>query len=197
MDLIQFSQAKYREQGDFVNQPYKVKMFKKDNAAEIYLERDGHVWNDSEFMSLYVGKKITIYPGTDFFTARYTIKNINKSAIELWFGVEFAASLLAGNAPDRNYIIPGVELKNTNLASFGSVENVKNIFLRDDWLGIQVGFEVNKAATIWRFPIETISMSEAGFERVYQCSVIMPHWKIKLEPGKRWSVIIKESIEQL
>ncbi|MBN2411835.1 DUF1926 domain-containing protein [candidate division KSB1 bacterium] len=197
VDLKQFAQAQYREQGDFVNQPYNVKIVNKDESAEINLERNGHVWIGSEFVPLYVGKKILVGPGADSFTAKYTLKNTNNSAIELWFGVEFATSLLAGNAADRNYIIPGVELEKTNLASIGSVKNVKKIFLRDDWLGIQVGFEVNRTAAIWRFPIETISMSEAGFERVYQCSVIMPHWKIVLEPGNSWTVVIKESIEQL
>ena len=197
VDLTLFSQAKYREQGDFVNQPYKVKITKNENTVKLNLERDGHVWIGSEFMSLFMGKQITVRPRSDYFTVRYTIKNKNNAVMGLWFGVEFATSLLAGNAPDRNYIIPGVELKNSKLASIGSNENIKKILLRDDWLGLQVGFELNKAATIWRFPIETISMSEGGFERVYQCSVVMPHWRIKLEPGEQWSVNIKENIEQL
>jgi len=197
VDLTLFSQAKYREQGDFVNQPYKVKINKNENVVKLNLERDGHVWIGSEFIPLFVGKQITVRSRSDYFTVRYTIKNKNNTVMGLWFGVEFATSLLAGNAPDRNYIIPGVELKNSKLASIGSNENIKKILLRDDWLGLQVGFELNKAATIWRFPIETISMSEGGFERVYQCSVVMPHWRIKVEPGEQWSVNIKENIEQL
>jgi alpha-amylase len=56
---------------------------------------------------------------------------------------------------------------------------------------------MNKKATLWRFPIETISMSEAGFERVYQGSVILPNWKIRLGNSKTWQVTIEQYIERI
>jgi len=58
-----------------------------------------------------------------------------------------------------------------------------------------VGVEVDKPLTLWRFPIETVSLSEAGFERLYQSSVVFLHSKIRLE--KEYSIAFKLSIGKL
>ena len=36
----------------------------------------------------------------------------------------------------------------------------------------------------WRFPLETVSNSESGFERTYQGSVIAPRFPVRLAPGE-------------
>jgi len=38
--------------------------------------------------------------------------------------------------------------------------------------------------TLWRFPIETVSVSEGGFERLYQGSVFLAHCPVDLSPGE-------------
>jgi hypothetical protein len=63
------------------------------------------------------------------------------------------------------------------------------IGMKDLWRGLDIRVTLNKNAAIWRFPIETISLSEGGFEKVYQSSVVFPNWKIHLE--KRWQVRIE------
>ncbi|NIA31041.1 MAG: DUF1926 domain-containing protein, partial [Actinobacteria bacterium] len=110
---------------------------------------------------------------------------------------EFAFSLLAGDAPDRFYSVPQVELKDRKLASTGRVKDVRQIFLTDEWMGIKIGLQSGKKTVFWRFPIETISMSEEGFERVYQCSVVMPNWKFNLEPGAKFRVHLMQEIRLL
>ena len=42
-------------------------------------------------------------------------------------------------------------------------------------------------ADAWWAPIETVSNSEAGFERVYQGSGLLLSWPVRLAPGERWS----------
>jgi len=69
------------------------------------------------------------------------------------------------------------------------------IGLRDEWLGVDVRIETNKTATFWRFPIETISLSEEGFERVFQSSVVIPHWRFRLE--KEWKLKLVHRISRL
>ncbi len=46
------------------------------------------------------------------------------------------------------------------------------------------------AADAWWSPIETVSNSESGFERVYQGSSLLLSWPLHLEPGdsRRFSV---------
>ena len=40
------------------------------------------------------------------------------------------------------------------------------------------------AADAWWSPIETVSNSEAGFERVYQGSALLISWPVTLAPGE-------------
>ncbi|MBN1503701.1 MAG: DUF1926 domain-containing protein [Candidatus Eisenbacteria bacterium] len=42
---------------------------------------------------------------------------------------------------------------------------------------------VEDATRLWHFPVETVSLSEGGLERVYQATCLMPAWS--LEPGLR------------
>jgi alpha-amylase len=38
---------------------------------------------------------------------------------------------------------------------------------------------------MWRFPVETASQSEGGFERTYQASMVVPVWRdVTLSDGK-------------
>ncbi|HUI29581.1 MAG TPA: alpha-amylase/4-alpha-glucanotransferase domain-containing protein, partial [Candidatus Acidoferrales bacterium] len=65
----------------------------------------------------------------------------------------------------------------------------------DEWQGLRVTVEVDKPLTLWRFPIETVSLSESGFERVYQSSVVFLHSKVKIE--KEYSLEFRLSIGRL
>jgi alpha-amylase len=104
------------------------------------------------------------------------------------FGIEMAANLLAGDAPDRNFEVPGRDLDDTRLASSGILPDVQRIDLVDGYLGLRVALESSQKAEVWRFPVETISMSEAGFERVYQGSSLLFVYPLVLRPGMQWQV---------
>ncbi|MBM2844735.1 MAG: hypothetical protein HW407_47, partial [Bacteroidetes bacterium] len=71
------------------------------------------------------------------------------------------------------------------LRSAGEEVDVKNCTLVDEWLGIETSFMFREPAVLWRHPLETVSLSEAGFERLYQASVVTPHWKFRLEKEHR------------
>ena len=58
-------------------------------------------------------------------------------------------------------------------------------------------FSFDRKAELWRFPIETVSQSEGGFERAYQSSVIFPHWGVPLKPEGVWRVrIVQEVVDR-
>jgi alpha-amylase len=50
-----------------------------------------------------------------------------------------------------------------------------------------VKLEARGASRIWISPIETVSESEEGFERVYQGSQILGVWNVALGPAETWS----------
>ena len=60
---------------------------------------------------------------------------------------------------------------------------------------IDIGLQSEQDAEIWRTPVETVSLSEAGFERVYQSSSVVFIWDILLE--KTWKATIKQVVKSL
>ena len=55
----------------------------------------------------------------------------------------------------------------------------------NDHIGVTIDTSVEPAADAWWAPIETISNSENGFERVYQGSALLLSWPLTLGPGER------------
>ena len=86
-------------------------------------------------------------------------------------GVEFVLNLLAPNEPDRYFEIDSAR----HPLSWSVTVPVSGSKLRvvDEWQNIAAIIEAPSAGEFWITPIETISESEEGFERVYQGSQIL------------------------
>jgi Domain of unknown function (DUF1926). len=70
------------------------------------------------------------------------------------------------------------------LNSQGDEADVQTAALINEWDNFKINIKFSEKCQLWRSPIETVSMSEAGFERVYQASALLPHWKLNLSPGE-------------
>jgi alpha-amylase len=196
--LDSFYDMTFGEQGDFVNQDYALT--REDGTGEVALtfKRDGHVWVGSEFWPISVTKRFVIpKAGPAVTRAAYTIENGLDRPVSLWFGVEFNANFLAGNAPDRYYYSPGTIIPDPRLGSRGELAELKAIGLKDVFTGIDYRLSWDRPATVWRFPVETISMSEGGFERVYQSSCVMPHWRLDLPARGACAINFEQSLSDV
>lgn len=178
----------YPEEGDFVNRPYKVQVTRKAGTATVRLTRSGAVWRDGRPHKLKVQKTLLFNPRQSEIQAKYKILNLEQNSIPLWFGVEFNVGLQAGDAPDRYYYVPGRPLEEKRLRSKGEISDTATVGLRDEWLGVDVQIDTGTPTAFWRFPIETVSLSESGFERIFQSSVVIPNWKFDLE--KEWETTV-------
>lgn len=193
--LESFYNMSYGEQGDFVNQDYQATVEVGASAATLTLSRAGHVWIGSEFWPITVTKRFSVARDADgLCVVDYTLSNGLDRPVSLWFGVEFNANFLAGNAPDRFYYSPGALIEDPRLGSKGELVGLTEIGLRDAFNGIDYHLGWDRPATVWRFPVETISMSEGGVERVYQSSVVMPNWRMDLAPNGHLSVRFEQQL---
>jgi len=43
----------------------------------------------------------------------------------------------------------------------------------DTWKGIGATIELDRPALLWRHPVHTVSLSEGGFEKIYQGSCLL------------------------
>lgn len=193
--LESFSKCKYAEQGDFVNQPYQYKTTRRKNSVQVDLWRDGHVWQHDRHLPLTLRKTLTLKEGSSEVAVEYRLENPGTQPLDLWYGIEFCFALSAGDAPDRYYRFDGETIDDPRLQSAGTVEDARSMALVDEWVGLEIKLEFEQPATVWRFPIETISMSEAGFERVYQGSIVFPNWRISL--SGEWRMGIRLELKKI
>jgi len=177
-------ESRYKEAGDFVEAPYTYRLRNRGSSVKLLFARDGVVHSRSGERRIRVEKTITVESEKGELIVDYRLRNLESAPVNLWFGVEFNVGLQAGDAPDRYYYTNEGSVDDPRLRSMGEFLNVTTVGLKDEWLKADVQIIADCPTTFWRYPIETISLSEAGFERIFQSSVVMPHWKLKLE--KEW-----------
>jgi len=91
-------------------------------------------------------------------------------------------NLLAPDAPDRRVLVEGRPAADCRLRSRGW-ETADRLELRDDWSGVSIAL-AGAGLAVYREPIETVSLSEAGFERVYQGSWLCVGQAVDLGSGE-------------
>jgi alpha-amylase len=103
--------------------------------------------------------------------------------VRFMVGLEVVVNLLAPNKPDRYFEFPG----NRHALAWGGVVEGTRLRVVDEWQDVAVTIEAPGARHLWVAPIETVSESEEGFERVYQGSQILAVWPVQLDPSEKWS----------
>jgi 4-alpha-glucanotransferase len=190
--LDSFSHCKYSELGDFVIEPYTARVKMGKDSTVVTMQREGALWHGERRHRLTVEKELTYKAGSGEYCVKYSVRNGEKEAVDIRFGIECNVGLMAGNAHDRYYVIEGKRPAESRLVSRGESPDIVQWKLVDEWLGLETDFRVSSPARLWRFPIETVSLSEQGLERVYQSSVVMPLWELRLE--KEFSVILVQGV---
>jgi len=142
---------------------------------------------------LHVGKRLHL--AGNALHADYELTHDGVELVEFVFAVELAVNFRAGDAPDRWFEVPGRTLEDRRLGSTGSLAGVQRIDAVDTWIGLRAVFETSRTGEVWRMPIETVSMSESGFERVYQGSALLFRFPLRLEPGQMWSLRVSQRVE--
>jgi len=95
----------------------------------------------------------------------------------LSLGLESVINLLAPTEPDRFFETPDgrADLR------FCGILPAPILRMEDGWQHLRVTLHAPGAQEFWVCPIETVSESEGGFERVYQGSQILAVWPVPLD----------------
>ena len=91
-------------------------------------------------------------------------------------------NFLAPSAPDRYFESAGQRFPLRWAAAVPASE----LRVVDEWQRVGVTLAAPGARDFWIAPIETVSESEDGFERIYQGSQIIAVWPVELAPGGEW-----------
>lgn len=181
-----FSHARYPELGDFINTPYELQSLQRDcpeTATRFVLHRHGHIMHDDVPLPLRLQKTFYVSDARQQLTVRYTLENSATRAQQLWFGVELNFALPVEENPLVHYSITGDPEQQLYVNHCGSLGPVGAFELKDDWNGFALGAILSPGTDLWLFPLYTVSQSETGFEKNYQGSCMLLHWRLELPPA--------------
>lgn len=179
-----FYRSRYAELGDFANQPYTPVLIRRAGGGRtLIMRRDGHVWHRGVQLPVTVEKAITARAGSDALEVVYNITNGDSGELQTRFGIETSWGLAGGN-DDHTYLSIG--FGRFSLAEIASNDEVDDYLITSELWKLAIDVQVDRQATLWRFPLETISASEGGFERNYQGSTLLLWWPLRLAPGESW-----------
>jgi alpha-amylase len=107
-------------------------------------------------------------------------------------GLEWSTTMLGGGGnPAAWWDVAG---DRTGHDAAGSASDVTSLGQGNDHIGVAVATTTDAPADAWWAPIETISNSENGFERVYQGSGLLLSWPVRLAAGERWSRTVRHAV---
>ncbi len=175
-----------REAGDFVGAPYEAVLRRKPDRMQALFNRDGHV----DGTPIHITKGITLEAGSATLEISYLLEGLPTDR-PVHFSSEFNLAGLPAGADDRFFYIKERDEPLGDLSTQLNLQDVESLHLVDNWLGIDVGFEVDRQTSFWTYPLSTVSQSEGGFELVNQSVIVQPHWILQADAHGRWSVTIR------
>lgn len=149
-----------RDEGDAL-----VASFTAEGPAAVPLAVEKSVRLHAEGARLGVSYRLT-WRGREAFDARWA--------------VQWNLALTAGDASGRYFRFPG----RPSLGGRGARAGERELVIVDEWIGVELALSSAEPAECAWAPVETVSLSEAGLERIYQGSSIVWCWPLRLRPGE-------------
>jgi alpha-amylase len=148
--------------------------------AHVVLRRTGTLEDGG---ALTVEKRLVLPRTGSGFSVHYRLENPGPVPVTGRFGVEWNFGLLEGRSERRGTRIDGVTRR---LDAETALTGVERIEVFDAERGFRFALELSEAAALWVAPVETVSLSEGGLERIVQSTALLPHWTLELAPGAVW-----------
>jgi len=179
------------ELGDAVDGAFEIERLEPDRLV---VTRDGSIDLPDGPAAVRIVKEILLggdrrSPTLD---VSVTIENRSTRAIEALLGLEWTLTMLGGGAnPSAWWEVAG---RRTAHDARGTASGVTAFAQGNDYIGIAVASAVSEPADTWWAPVETVSNSEGGFERVYQGSGLLLSWPLALAAGASFTARVGHAV---
>jgi alpha-amylase len=191
--LAEFAGGKGIELGDFPGTPYEFSKYRD----RVTLRRQGSVrLRGGQTAPIELRKAVRIVPKEAVLEVEIQVTNHGQRDVVCRYGSEWCVGLTSGDATDRYALVddaPAGPLRR-------QVEHprARRVALRDHWADVEIEWDFDgREVCVWRHPIETVSRSEAGYERVYQSTCVLPLWDLDLPAGKSRKVSYTVTVSTL
>jgi alpha-amylase len=182
----------YKNLGDYHSTAYSCEL-KKNGVS---MTRSGSVAGTG----VVLNKEITAEGAS--FGVDYLLKNLNTDAFQadnkIRFCVELNFLLPCCEGPVCRYgFTPGFEGEPVGLGSTGELKGLRAVELMDTHTGVALKIEANCPVTLWRFPVHTVSLSEGGFEKIYQGACLVFLFPISFDRTGEMKASLRAGVRSL
>jgi len=193
-EQVAWETAEAVELGDAVEGAYEIVKLELD---QLVARRDASVkvGPDGAVAAVRVDKTIKL--GGDrrapILTESVRVTNRSGLTIEALLGLEWTVTMLGGGGNPAAWL--EVDGTRTTHDAHRTATGQTRMAQGNDQIGIAMTTKISPAAEVWCAPVETISNSEAGFERVYQGEGVLLAWPLSLAAGASRTVTVRHAIE--
>lgn len=162
--------SEYDEKGDFIGSPYLLERINERQALGVRLSREG----------LASGNKVKIDKSVLFKKSGIRVDYLIEGMYDGIFATEFNLSFLGSPYPSIHAGGKALFMKDK-----GAHGDVKSFYIKDKFLNVKLEFSFDEKVDVWHYPIETVSLSEGGAERLYQGTACLFMKKFDFNSDKR------------
>jgi 4-alpha-glucanotransferase len=176
--LESFQRGSFAEVGDFVSRPYS---FRIDPAAHaVTLTREGTVTGGHAATQIRLEKRFVFQAELGRIDVTYDITKISGPHCVALFAVENNFNFQAGHADDRFLTVDKLRPEDSFLDATGKHYPAHTIALADTYRGVAVAVGSEQTSEIWHAPLFTVSLSEGGFEKVFQGTSLLHMYRLEI-----------------
>jgi alpha-amylase len=186
--IQEFRDGVMADYGDFLQGSYELGELFTDAAA---LTRRGTLGNGP----VEITKTIRVVPGHPVLKIHYRIRNLATFELHSPFGIEWNLALQAPHSHLHYISLPDHQLLRKPLAVTEEQIGVSTIVLADEHEGVSAQFQFENPVKLWRAPVESISLSEGGFERIFQSIALLFQWELHLPAGAAWETSFTATLD--
>ena len=174
-------ESRFDDLGDFARGSYAVK--EPLGEGRVVLHRTGIVRTKCGDAKVGIEKILTVPPGRSSVAVSYSLSFPEKLPLDLLFVSELNLLIPSGGGAHCRAETAGSGSREVKLLSPAEFESVSKLEFRDENVGLEASVAFDRPAVIWQFPVQSVSLSESGLERVYQATCAMAVWPLASGTG--------------
>jgi 4-alpha-glucanotransferase len=177
--LEQFARAAYTDLGDFATQPWEHAIEARGDEHVVRFTRNGAARTNGTSFEVRITKTFVFKAESDSVDVSYVVEAPQGVPPDAWFAVEYNVNMLSGDAPDRYIDVVGCSVPRVPAGARGAVPICDVVTVTNEWDDVRFEVTTDLQAELWHAPIETVSLSEDGFERTYQGTTLLLRWRLE------------------
>lgn len=181
-DIASVRDERFEDLGDFVKGHYDLRTHCSSEVATVEFSREGFLQVSSGKRPFGLVKRYSLDAGSAELCCDYSLCNVDGGSVDVIWGVEFSFACY-GDSKDCLFCRNRGDWE--PMAEQTKLSNVKGIRLADPYRGFQVELEWDVAAGLMRFPLETVSQSESGFELIKQATTLVVMWRLSFSGDEK------------